>query len=67
VVLSPGKEVAVARDAVREKSIVSVAERGVSIAARFSYLKDPLKTELSGIGLDRQRESDGRRDGTDDL
>lgn len=51
VVLSPGKEVAVARDAVREKSILSVAERGVSIAARFSYLDALLKSELSGIGL----------------
>ncbi|MBI2965191.1 MAG: phosphotransferase [Chloroflexi bacterium] len=50
-VLSPGKAVTSARDAIREKSIRHKAERGISIADRFGYLEDDLKAELSGIGL----------------
>lgn len=51
VVLSPGKAVSSARDAIREKSIRHKAERGVSIADRFGYLEDALKAALSEVGL----------------
>ena len=51
VVLSPGKAVALERDAAREKSQRHRDSRGAGIAERWAYLEDELKAELGGLGF----------------
>jgi len=51
VVLHPGKDVVIAREAAREKSRRHREKHGVSIGEQFAHLEQPLVEQLTGVGL----------------
>jgi gluconate kinase len=51
VVLHPGRGVAIARDAEREKSRRHKARHGRTIGEHYAHLEQPLTEQLGGVGL----------------
>ena len=51
VVLHPGKNVVIAREAAREKSQRHRDKHGLTIGEHFAHLEQPLVAELTGFGL----------------